>query len=792
MQALKQKAERSRAAAVPPRLAAVAPLDIAERTELRRALRNSAKLGGRGRDLLCRFLLAEVVNSVLGSLSLDELLERLIDLASRTLDAERGTIFLHDVERDELFSRVAQGDEVGEIRIPRNTGIAGAVFDSGTPEIVHDPYGDPRFNPTVDQRTGYHTGSLICAPLQDDVGAVIGVVEILNKRHGRFDRVDLMLLQAIAGQAATALEHARVFDEQKRERAQDLKLLELTESVSLDLHLDGLLARIVEASAELLDAERATLFVHDPATSELWSRMTGGAKIEEIRIPADLGIAGSAFTSAQVLNIPDAYADPRFNQQIDARTGYRTRNLLCMPITDQHGTATGVLEVLNKRVGRFTGADERRLRVFGTQAAIALQNAQLFTDVLALKNYTDGILRTLSDGVVTLDRQFGIVSVNDAARRILHVAPEQPLTGPADRVWGAANPWLVEALGFVAATGGTDHRADLAFTLENGEIAHVNVTVAPLRDGNGAPAGVTMVLEDIGAEKKVRSTMTRYMAKEFAEHVLTSGGEATAGSTHVATVLFSDIRRFTTLSEAMTPRATVEMLNEYFAVMAEIVQQHQGVLDKYIGDAVMAVFGAPTSGVDDADNAVTAATQMICRLRQLNLRRANRGAMPLEIGIGLASGELVAGPIGSAKRMDYTVIGDSVNLASRLESANKQYGTGILISGATVERLASSVRMRRIDLIRVKGKENPTEIYEVVDHHSEESFPGIDEVLPCFESGITRYRERDWSGALTHFSAALKIFPKDGPSWVYTDRCLYYRDHPPPAHWDGIWTMKSK
>jgi adenylate cyclase len=771
---------------------ALRPLDDGERSRLRRALRNPDKLGTRARDLLCRFLLAEVVSSVFGALSLDELLQRLIALAARSLDAARGTIFLYDAERDELFSRVAGGEEIAEIRIPRSTGIAGAVYNSGQPEIVHDPYGDPRFNPAVDLRTGFRTDAVICVPLCDQAGSVIGAVEILNKRHGKFDRIDLVLLQAIAQQAAAALDQARVFEAQRRERQQDQKLLEMTETVSLELHLDRLLARIVEASAELLDAERATLFVHDPASNELWSRVTGGGAVAEIRFPVTVGIAGASFTTRQILNVPDASADPRFFAAIDTRTGFRTKSLLCMPIIDQHGVATGVLQVLNKRSSRFTGADEKRLKVFGTQVAIALQNAQLFTDVLALKNYTENILRSLSDGVVTLDRRYGVLAANDAAGRILHAPPGGKIEGSADKLWGNDNPWLVEALAFVVATGGTDHRADVGFVLADGDIAHVNATVAPLRDGNGAPAGLTLVLQDIGAEKKVRSTMSRYMAREFAEHVLTTGGEMEKGTTHVATVLFSDIRRFTTLAESLTPQATVEMLNEYFGEMAEIVQHHEGVLDKYIGDAVMAVFGAPRVGVADAEHAVKAAIDMIHRLRQLNLRRASRDARPLEIGIGLASGELVAGPVGSPNRMDYTVIGDSVNLASRLESTNQHYGTSILLSDGTRAKLGNAVRLRRIDLIRVKGKEQPTDIYEVLDQYAAELKTRLDDAVPAFEDGILRYRRRDWAGALGQFSAVLKLLPKDGPSWVYTDRCLYYRDHPPADNWDGVWTMKTK
>jgi adenylate cyclase len=461
-------------------------------------------------------------------------------------------------------------------------------------------------------------------------------------------------------------------------------------------------------------------------------------------------------------------------------------------VLDPGGAPTGVLEVLNKRAGIFTATDEQRLRAFAAQAAIALQNAQLFTDVLALKNYTDSLLRSLPDGVITLDGALSVTGLNDAAHVMLGVS-EAAVTGrSAPVLWGEGNPWLEESLAYVARTGHADHRPDVAFARGDGAVVSVNVTAAPLHDPGGAFNGVTVILQNIERQKKVHATITRYMAKEFAEQALSGDGAATAGGPVFATMLFSDIRRFTALAEALTAQATVDMLNEYFSEMAETVQQQGGVLDKFIGDAVMAVFGAPVSGPDDADHAAATARQMIRRLRALNQRRASRGAQPLEIGIGIASGEIVAGPVGSPARKNYTVIGDAVNLAARLESANKHYGTSVLLAGATVERFVAPALLRRIDLIRVKGKEEPTEIYELLDHHEDAMRTQLERVAPAFDEGVRCYRARDWTHALAAFAEVLKAYPNDGPSWVYTDRCLFYRDNPPPERWDGVWTMKTK
>jgi adenylate cyclase len=187
-------------------------------------------------------------------------------------------------------------------------------------------------------------------------------------------------------------------------RREEQELLEITEAISTELHLDTLLVRIVAAATQLLDAERSTLFVYDASRDELWSKVAEGTEQKDIRIPASAGIAGAAFASGEVLNIPDAYADPRFNPEIDRVSGFRTRNLLNMPVIDRTGERLGVVQVLNNRGGRFNHVDIRRLKAFAAGIAVALENAHLFSDVLALKNYNESILKSLSNGVVTLDR----------------------------------------------------------------------------------------------------------------------------------------------------------------------------------------------------------------------------------------------------------------------------------------------------------------------------------------------------------------------------------------------------
>lgn len=737
-------------------------------------------------------VLAEVADTVTQQLSLDHQLPRLIDLITDALDAERATLFLFDRDTGELFSRVLHGEEVAEIRIAASAGIAGAVFEAGAAEIIPDAYQDHRFNPEIDRRTGYRTRNILCMPLRNRGGDLIGVTQVLNKRSGAFAGADLALAEAINRHAASALEQAFLVERLEQAQREEIEILTIAEAISTELHIDVLFSRIMAASTQLLNAERSTLFLYDAETDELWSQVAEGAGPTQIRMPAQSGIAGAAFVGNEVLIVPDAYADPRFNRAIDRASGYRTRNILAVPISDKSGDRLGVVQVLNKRGGAFTPLDIRRARAFCAEIAVAIQNAQLFSDVLALKNYNESILKSLSNGVITLDQNLNIVKINEAAQRILGTTADDVLNRPAAQVFGNRNPWVTRSLDYVASIGASDYHADTDFQLPDGTSAAINLTAAPLFETEGKPIGCMLVIEDITREKRVRNTMARYVAKEVVDRLLASGQDFLDGRSHVATVLFSDIRRFTSLAEAMSPRETVAMLNDYFTSMVEVVFTHNGMLDKYIGDALMAVFGTALRDVSDADNALTVATEMIRELRTFNQARHGRGQEPIDIGIGIATGEVLAGSLGSRRRLEYTVIGDNVNLAARLEGANKHYGTTVLLAASTVEALRSRAILRRLDLIRVKGKSQPTLAYESLNHYDNEKYPRLSALIGAYEAGLDCYQRRDWADAIQHFSEALEVAPTDQPSQIFIDRCRYYRDNPPPESWNGVWIMEDK
>ena len=736
--------------------------------------------------------LADIANRVNDSLSLDVLFPRLMAVVTEALNADRSTLFLHDPETGELFSRVLQGDTIGEIRFPSHLGVAGSVFTRGEAEIISDAYTDARFNQEVDRKTGYRTRNILCVPIRNKKREVIGVTQVLNKLSGDFDAEDQRLLDGLSLQASAALENAHLFEKVERQQREEAMLLEVSISIVSEIHIDPLLEKIMAAATTLLGADRGTLFLYDPAAEELYSRVAGGITAEGIRFPAGAGLAGECFSNGQVINLADAYADPRFNQEVDRHTGYRTHSMLCMPIIARGERKIGVMQILNRRGGAFGPAEERRLRAFSAQAAVAIENAQLFEEVRAERNYNEAILHSMNNAVLTLDAAGMVRKVNGSAARILRRGADELVGRELDEIFPGRNRWVVSSLEKVRGSGKTDITIDTDLFIEGSETISVNLVTVPLTSMRDEAIGYMLMMEDITREKRMRNTMSRYMSKTVVDKLMESGETELGGIGRDVSVLFSDIRGFTSISERLGAKETVALLNEYFTDMVDIVFAHNGVLDKYIGDMIMAVFGSVMQSDEDASNAITVGNRMMTALHVLNRRRATRGAEAIRIGVGISTGHVVAGNIGSMKRMEYTVIGDRVNLAERLEGANKFYGTSILICDATWAAVKHHAATREIDLIRVRGRSTPVAIHEALGHHSEDSFPHRQDVLEAFSTGLQYYRRRDWFGAERYFGEALAGHPNDGPTKIYLERCGFYRKHPPPNDWDGVWEMKTK
>ncbi|MEK7529272.1 MAG: adenylate/guanylate cyclase domain-containing protein [Patescibacteria group bacterium] len=291
-----------------------------------------------------------------------------------------------------------------------------------------------------------------------------------------------------------------------------------------------------------------------------------------------------------------------------------------------------------------------------------------------------------------------------------------------------------------------------------------------------------------------------YLRKAFAHYVNESVVEQIVqhpellrlgGERRTVSVLFTDIVSFTSLAEGMEPEAVVTLLNEYLDVMSAVVFQNKGTLDKYEGDAIMAFFGAPLSFSDHAELACRSALAMRHALSALHEKWSREGKPLIDFKVGISTGDVIVGNLGSKDRFDYTVIGDTVNLGARLESANRRYGTKILIDAATKEKVEGMFVFRTLDMLRVKGKQKPVQVYELMGEQGAIGEQGL-EILKDFEDGRALYAKGNFPIAMQYFNSALEKYSSDGPSQIFRDRCSQFIKHPPEPGWDGVVELEGK
>ena len=290
----------------------------------------------------------------------------------------------------------------------------------------------------------------------------------------------------------------------------------------------------------------------------------------------------------------------------------------------------------------------------------------------------------------------------------------------------------------------------------------------------------------------IKGMFSQYVSKNVVNELIANPDKLRLGGERKnVSILFSDIAGFTTFSENKTPEELVGFINEFLSEMTEIILHNEGTLDKYLGDAIMAFWGAPIEVKDHAYKACMTALQMQKKLYELTERWLNSGNSKIQIRIGINSGDVIVGNIGGVKRFDYTVMGDNVNLASRLEGANKEYGTGIMIGGSTYDMITEKIIARELDLIRVKGKTKPTRVYELLGLTGEKECEEKLLTLADYICGLENYRAGKFGSALEYFQNSCNLY-NDYPSKVYLERCRSYLENLPGENWDGVFEMKSK
>ena len=287
----------------------------------------------------------------------------------------------------------------------------------------------------------------------------------------------------------------------------------------------------------------------------------------------------------------------------------------------------------------------------------------------------------------------------------------------------------------------------------------------------------------------------KYVPADLVRELIRNEDEAMLGGKRKElTIFFTDIQGFTNLSEQLAPQVLMNHLSEYLDQLSKIIIAEKGTIDKYIGDAIMAFWGAPTPIADMAYRACSAALFCQSALKDLNAKWINAGLPPMYTRIGIHTGETIVGNIGSDKRMNYTVIGDNVNLASRLEGANKQYGTQIIISEATYQQIAKDFLCRPLDIIAVKGKTTGTPIYELVGSLKKPVLPEVEQFCKYFELGFQFYLQKNWAEAIVVFKTLQKYYSTEKSLELYLQRCHYFQSNPHilPADWDGVIQLDSK
>ncbi|MEM7554025.1 MAG: GAF domain-containing protein [Cyanobacteria bacterium P01_A01_bin.84] len=808
----------------------------------------------------------ELINNEALETMLEKVLEAITLKIGQILKAEYTTIFLVDTDKGQLWSKVIRENvyKPVEIRIPINVGIPGHVANTGEYLNIPDTYAHPLFSPELEKQMGYKISNILCMPVLSSKNEVVAVVQLANKIGVLpFDTDDESRFRDFAASIGIILETCQSFYVAARNQRGATALLRATQTLGQSLDLEATLQIVMEQARNLMQADRSTLFLYRKEMGELWTKVSSvnGETTMEIRIPSNRGIVGYVASTGQALNISDAYKDPRFDPTTDQRTGYETRNILCLPVFNSGNELIGVTQLINKHQGSFSSSDEEFMRAFNIQAGIALENARLFENVLLEKQYQKDILQSLSDAVISTDMEGRIVTINDAALELLGCNFEDCCTKDNKSEWENnivgrlvweivpienLNSRLVDSL----TTGAKHFVPEQSLTvglhlinkhnkqessdtelnqndktsilvvrdrtnpnlfrpwnhsltptselIDNSLIKHIersiNLTVNPLTNPEGGVRGGLVVLEDISQQKRMKTTMYRYLTPRVAEQVMALGDDALmVGERKEVTILFSDIRGYTSLTENLGAAEVVSLLNQYFETMVEAVFNYEGTLDKFIGDALMAVFGAPLPLIENhAYKAIQAALDMRQRLKEFNDRRIIQEQPQIKIGIGISSGEVVSGNIGSRKRMDYTVIGDGVNLSSRLEAVTKEYNCDIVLSEFTYNLCRDRIWVRQLDTIRVKGKEQAVDIYELIGDRNTPLVKATQDFLSHYQAGRAAYICRNFEQAKICFEGAKKFQPQDKATDIHIQRCQNYIETPPAENWDGVWTMKSK
>ncbi len=519
----------------------------------------------------------------------------------------------------------------------------------------------------------------------------------------------------LAASRAAALEH---------ERDQYRALAHVAALINSSLDLTQVLNEVMDTIIELTGAERGYLMLRNEETGEMEFRIARNVDRETIDSAAfevSRSILNRVAETGEAVVTTNAQEDARFQDAVSI-VSYSLRSILCVPLIVK-GEVTGVIYTDNKiHAGLFTEETRDLLVAFANQAAVAIENARLFARVTAtleaisaMKNLQDNIFASIASGVITTDDLEHVTLINRRAQQILDLEDREQLVGLGLRdILPMLGPRFDTMLAQILLAG--QRLTGIEFETEVGRRGRVNLSMnlSPLRDAYEHTQGVAIVLDDLTDIKRREAQIAgvrRYLPTEVVDGIRSAEELKLGGTRQVISILFADIRGFSTFSEQLVPEKLVEILNIYMTIASDAIHMQQGVIDKFMGDAVMALYNTPLRPQQDhALRAVRTAAAMMADIRAYHQTAA--ASERLQFGIGVHTGEAVVGNIGSPERLDYTAMGDSVNLAKRLQEVAKPMQ--ILLSDATYQAVKDYVVVSELEPIQVKGRTQYTKVYELV------------------------------------------------------------------------------
>ncbi|WP_299435382.1 adenylate/guanylate cyclase domain-containing protein [uncultured Aquimarina sp.] len=687
---------------------------------------------------------------------------------SKVMKVERSSLFLLNKDTSTLESLVAQGVKNIIISVPVGRGIVGTTFKKEHPIIENNTQESALFDGSYDRQLHFTTKSVICVPVFNENGVAIGALQCLNKNEGVFTKKDIKVINSFAAAVALIIKNSELYLASEHIKNNFSTLLDVFKAVSSELNLNKLIQVVMNKAAEITNADRSSLFLVDEETGELWTVFAKG--LEDKTVRTKKGIVAQVAKSKKASIVNDPYNHPHFDISVDKKTKYITKSIVSVPVFNTQNKVLGVIQAINKHKDAFNENDLEILTGFASQIRIAIENAKLFDQIQGIKNHLDILVQNLDNGIVTVDKSLKINTVNDTFIRMFGLKKAQDLTDIHINALKTELRSLFTYCEETICTGKKNYHEELEVKINSEKSVTVNLSVLPMQDAKENIIGAIVVFNDISQEKRIQSNLSRYIPKHLVKEVMNHDNLSLLnGNFSKCSILFSDIRNFTTLTEEFGAIQIVELLNKYFEAMITSVYKYNGILDKYIGDAIMTVFGVPYANISDAKNAVNCALDMFSMLAKLN--KENTKLPILNIGIGISTGNVVSGNIGSKTRFEYTVIGDSVNLAARLESATKIYGINLLICENTFNEIKDAFHCREIDTLLVKGKQIPVKIFSVLDQKNKPLTQKQQEFNVKYSKGLAHFRDNKYQKAKQFFKEADALMPNDSPTKVLLKKC---------------------